>query len=258
MPVAFELAAGRGRAAPAGAGVGWGPTRARAPLGLDGRPDAGRGPPSGVRFVAGRVARRGGRGGRRRTVRGRREPAETTAERELRSRFEFWRPRRPQCTELTERRYTFNVTDSSARRATAPRLRRGPRPPPAPPIPPPPSRACPPPFTCAGGGASTGGMCSVCSSRLPDAKGVALLLQPRARTRSASRGLCRRTCWVTTWVGCSGGVLGCSRLPGSLLFDREWVKPGWRLGRLRAQRPPHRHPPHPDRTRMPASLPRSR
>ena len=37
-----------------------------------------------------------------------------------------------------------------------------------------------------------------------------------------------------------------------------WVKPGRRLGRPRARRPPRRHPPHPDRTRMPGSPPRSR
>ena len=166
MPVAFELAAGRGRAAPAGAGVGWGPTRARPSDPSGWRPDAGRGPPSGVRFVAGRVARRGGRGGRRRTVRGRREPAETTAERELRSRFEFWRPRRPQCTELTERRYTFNVTDSSARRATAPRLRRGPRPPPGPPLPPPPPLPRgPPPLNLRWGGGLRRVACAACAPR---------------------------------------------------------------------------------------------
>jgi len=37
-----------------------------------------------------------------------------------------------------------------------------------------------------------------------------------------------------------------------------WVKPARRLGQPRARRPPRRHPPHPDRTRMPGSPPRSR
>jgi hypothetical protein len=37
-----------------------------------------------------------------------------------------------------------------------------------------------------------------------------------------------------------------------------WVRPARRLGQPRARRPPRRHPPHPDRTRMPGSPPRSR